>query len=345
MQRSAFSSLLSVLLLVPAVHGWDYEGHRIVNQLGLAALPADFPAFVREPANAERIAFLAGEPDRWRNVADLPIKQSNGLDHYLDLEQLAEAGLDATAVSPLRYEFALQYAAGRAAHPENFPAIDPTKNQDRTREWPGFSPWAITEYYGKLKSAFSYLKTFEEAGGTPEEIANARANIVYVMGVMGHFVGDGAQPLHVTLHHHGWVGPNPHGYTTWAGIHAWIDSGFIEKAGIKLADVAPKVTPAPLLAVTPPADGRDPVFVAVMNYLIAQQKLVEPLYALEKAGKLGHNPEDPVVPEAREFIAARLLTGGEMLASVWLTAWKQAGPDIYLRAQLLKRQAAIPAAK
>src|SRR5207245_10998215 len=69
-------ALLGCACLATAVtvFGWDYEGHRTVNQLALASLPADFPAFVREPANAERIAFLAGEPDRWRNVPDLPIR-------------------------------------------------------------------------------------------------------------------------------------------------------------------------------------------------------------------------------------------------------------------------------
>src|SRR6266550_1686741 len=36
---------------------WDYEGHRIVNQLALASLPTNFPAFVREAETAERVAF------------------------------------------------------------------------------------------------------------------------------------------------------------------------------------------------------------------------------------------------------------------------------------------------
>src|SRR5437016_13059031 len=58
--------------------GWDYEGHRLVNQLALASLPTNFPGFVRNPELAERVAFLAGEPDRWRNTADLPLKHLNG---------------------------------------------------------------------------------------------------------------------------------------------------------------------------------------------------------------------------------------------------------------------------
>jgi hypothetical protein len=233
--RHRHSVLLAALSLAVTASGWDYEGHRTVNQLALASLPADFPAFVREPASAERIAFLAGEPDRWRNASDLPIKHYNSVDHYLDLEQIDEAGLDAATIAPLRYTFAADFSAGRAAHADHFPTIDPAKNTDRTREWPGFLPWAIAEQYGKLKSAFSYLKTFEESGGTPEEISNARANILYVMGVMGHYVGDGAQPLHTTKHHNGWVGANPNNYTKWPGLHSWIDGGFPAKAGVSYA--------------------------------------------------------------------------------------------------------------
>ncbi len=349
-------ALLLILGLAPiaTVQAWDYEGHRIVNQLALAALPADFPAFVREPANAERIAFLAGEPDRWKSAPDLPLRQSNNMDHYLDLEELAEAGLDLAAVPSFRYDFAVQFAAGRAAHAGRFPAIDPARDSDHSREWAGYAPWAITENYAKLKSAFSYLKAYEEAG-TPAEVANAQANIVYVMGVMGHYVGDCAQPLHTTIHHNGWVGANPQGYTTWPGFHAWIDGGFLAKAGIKTADIAPQLKPAQPVNLAPQPGGRDPMFGAVLDYILAQNKLVEPLYALEKAGKLSdalektgkyHQDLEPVNAEGTAFIEGQLRKGGEMLAAVWLTAWKQAGPDTFLRAQLLKREvASAPAAK
>jgi hypothetical protein len=333
--------LPALLLAAPLARAWDYEGHRIVNQLAVAALPADFPAFVREPASAERIAFLSGEPDRWKSAADLPIRNYNGVDHYLDLEQLGDAGLKPDTVSSLRYVFVTQFAAGRIVNPGNYPAFDPAKNSERSREWPGFAPWAITEYYGKLKAAFSYLKAFEEAG-TPDEVANARADIIYMMGVMGHYVGDCAQPLHTTIHHNGWVGENPNNYTRWPGIHAWIDGGFIAAAGIKTENIIPQVVVAPPLVLGPAAEGRDPMFAAVMQYVVEQNKLVEPLYALEKKGVFKAEVA-ATSTEGQAFIKARLLTGGEMLASVWVTAWKNAAPDTYLKAQLLKRQAAAPA--
>jgi hypothetical protein len=352
MQRLSFTALalMAGISAATTASAWDYEGHRIVNQLGLAALPPDFPAFVHESANAERIAFLAGDPDRWRNVPDLPLKQSGGswTDHFCDLEQLPQAGIDPAKVSSFRYDFVLAFAAGRAAHADKFPAIDPAKDSDHTREWPGFAPWAITEYYGKLRSVFSYLKVFEELG-TPDEIANAKANAIYVMGILGHYVGDCAQPLHTTIHHNGWIGPNPNGYTTWPGFHSWIDGGLIGKAGITTKSIVSKVAPAKSLSIAARADKRDPVFVAVMDYLIAQNKLVEPLYQLDKAGKLSDELEKtdrtkphpgPVDPEGRAFVEGQLLKGGEMLADLWTTAWRNAVPDIYLRGQLIKRQLA-----
>lgn len=340
--------LLSSFLFVAAAHqlgtttlqAWDYAGHRIVNQLALRSLPADFPAFVREPDNAERVAFLAGEGDRWRNVPDLIMRQSGGSwsDHFCDLEQIPDAGLDFDKLPSLRYDFIVQFAAGRAVHAEKFSPIDPAKNTDHTREWPGFAPWAIAEHYARLKSAFAYLKVFEELG-TPVEIANARANVVYAMGVMGHYVGDCAQPLHTTVHHNGWVGPNPNGYTTASGIHSWIDGGFIAKAEITLEELSPRVTPARALALSARPDGRDALFVAVVDYLRAQHQLVEPLYALDKAGKF-RIENAPPTPEGRAFICGQLLKGGEMLGALWVTAWRNIPPDTYLRGQLLKRQSA-----
>src|ERR1051325_6880363 len=80
------------------LRAWDYEGHRLVNQLALASLPTNFPAFVHPPAAQERVALLAGEPDRWRNTPDQPMRHYNGPDHYIDLEDLAAAGLEVDVV-------------------------------------------------------------------------------------------------------------------------------------------------------------------------------------------------------------------------------------------------------
>ncbi|MET0263343.1 MAG: hypothetical protein ABW223_10630 [Rariglobus sp.] len=360
-----FRSLLLCLTAATSVQAWDYEGHRTVNQLALAGLPSDFPAFVKHPAAAERIAFLAGEPDRWRSTNELALKHVNGPDHFLDFEYLTDAGIAVGDLSEFRYVYTVQFAAAHAAHPEKFPAIDPAKNKDRTRELIGYLPWAILEHYAKLKTAFAYLRAYEE-GGTPEEIANAQANIIYLMGVMGHYVGDGAQPLHTTKHHAGWVGENPNNYTRAHSIHAWIDGGFIGLGKLTTQDLASQVRPARMLGVgtdeiktsasatpastspTEPAPtsatAQNPIFGDILAYLLVQHAQVEPLYQLEARGALKADASVNDQANGRAFIGEQLLRGGEMLSSLWFTAWKQATPDAYLRAQLKKRKAAASTA-
>lgn len=318
---------------------WDAGGHRVVNQVALAALPADFPDFVRTAEVAERIGFLSGTPDRWRNV-DPWLRQAGGswTDHFLDVEELPLAGLDPRTVSSYRYNFVLAFAAGRQAHADRFPPIDPAKNTDFTREWPGFAPWAIAERAHRLRSAFGYLKAYEEMGGTPEEIANAKADVVHEMGVLGHTVGDCAQPLHTTLNYNGWVGENPHGYTTSNKIHGWIDSA-VSRLGIEPAALAARVPAIEPFGAAVRADGRDPLFVEAMDFLLRQNARVEPLYQLEKAGGFG-DAERPATAEGRAFIEQQAIAGGEMLARFWVTAWKTAPADTYLRTQLARRAAA-----
>jgi hypothetical protein len=238
----------------------------------------------------------------------------------------------------MRYDFVADLANARTAHPEKFAAIDPTKDADHTRELDGFLPWAITEYYEKLKSDFSTLKAFKQAGGTPVEIANAEADCVYVMGVMGHYVGDGAQPLHTTKHFNGWVGENPKGYTTKPNFHGWIDGGYFKKTGgIKIDVLVDKINPAEKIADAETPQG---VFNDVVNYLVAQNKLVEPLYQMEKAGQLSGEGDKGL--EGRSFLEGQLVKGGQMLGNIWLTAWLEAPTDTYLQKQLQQRSADAP---
>jgi hypothetical protein len=326
---------LSACFLFPSnTLAWDYLRHRFINQLALASLPKEFPAFVRELANAERIQFLGGEPDRWRNQRDRALRHLNGLDHYFDVEYLAQYQLKPAKLSHFRYEFVEQMATARV----KLKLPLPNENADRTKGHPGFLPWAINEHYLKLVSAFSYLKVFEEMG-TPKEIANARANVIYRMGILSHFVGDASQPLHTTKHFNGWTGDNPNQYTTSRRFHSWIDGGFFNaikghdaKGMLAKARAAKRlVTPAS----TDDASGR---FQFCVQYILGQHALVEPLYQIDKAGKL--SPKTPA--EGKKFLQTQLVKGGQVLGDLWFTAWKEAPPDKFLQSYLAKRKLKKP---
>src|SRR6266850_2999434 len=289
--RIALSAAAAAFVLINAstAFAWDYEGHRVVNQLALASLPTNFPAFVRAPEAAERVAFLAGEADRWRNTPDLPLQHCQEPEHFMDIEELAQFGLHADMLPVFRYDFVSQVAAARKARPEIAAGADDPAHKHR---WIGLLPWAITENYGKLKSGFSYLKAFEQNHGTPEEITNAQANILYVMGVMGHYVGDASQPLHTTIHHHGWVGENPHGYSTRQSFHGWMDGGYFAKiGGANVKEMQAKLRPAQIVQIKDRSAKPEEMFQTTMLFILDQHKLVEPLYQLDKDGKLSGEGE------------------------------------------------------
>ena len=152
------------------------------------------------------------------------------------------------------------------------------------------------------------------------------------------FVGDGAQPLHTTKHHHGWVGDNPNRYSTNYSIHAWIDGGYILQFGVSADKVRAQLRPARVLSGPNAGGAITNMFQLVIAYLVEQHKAVEPLYRLEKAGKLSGRQE--LSQEGHDFITKQMLKASQMLGDLWLTAWQQAPPDMFLRSALAKRKSA-----
>ena len=332
--KTRFIFLVLLAGMASLAQAYDYEGHHLINQLAMGALPADFPQFVRAPRARTRIAFLGGEADRWRNTRRLPLRHANNPDHYLDVEDLALYGMEPSALTPFRYEFVAQMARTRAAFPERFPPIDQQHDLEHVRSLPGFLPWTMAEYYGKLESAFSCLKAFRE-NGTADEIANAEENVIYIMGVMGHFVGDATQPLHTTSSYNGWLGDNPKGYTTNHTFHAWIDGGFLAKAGFPtVAELQPQLRPARELPVSSSATN-SPVFHSMVQFVLDQHALVEPLYQLEKDGKFSASSSQR--EEGTNFLCHQFVVAAQMLSDLWETAWKQAPTDTFLKSHLAAR--------
>jgi hypothetical protein len=284
LSKQTVIGLLGGVVLLAAnrnAHAWDYNIHRLVNELAVASLPSDFPAFVREPQSVERIAFLSGEADRWRNTPDVRLHHVNRPDHYIDIEDLEVYGLDPKRLPPLRYDFVGSIAVKREADPAPWAHLTEDNNKDHTKQLCGLLPWTIAESYSRLKSGFSYLKAYQSGGGTPEEIANAQQNIIYVMGVMGHYVGDATQPLHTTKHYNGWVGENPNQYTTNRTIHSWIDGGFWAAAGIPTArELKQDLRTAEPVTLDGKVVPSESMFSAIVRFILESHALVEPLYKM-----------------------------------------------------------------
>jgi hypothetical protein len=312
--RRTSSFLLALLAGASSALGWSAHGHRTITYLALESLPQEAPAWLREASIRHRIADQSNEPDRWRGLQSDTLAHENGPDHYLDVEELAGFGLTLETVSPYRYEFLRDMAVALHEHPEMAGPYDAAADKDKTKRWPGFLPHAIQEHYNKLRCSFNTLRILEALNdpARADQLVMARENCIQQMGMLSHFVADGAQPLHATKHHHGWVGENPKGYTTDKGIHSYIDGTIVDLHGLTVESMRPRLTPLPKL------DGKDP-WKDVIAYIRRSCDQVEPLYALEKSGDL---PKE----KGKEFVEGRFSDAAATLGALYWAAWESSAP-------------------
>jgi hypothetical protein len=285
------AALLAFFLVQPPVAlGWGAEGHQYINKVAAQHIPPDMPRFLKRAA--AEITYLGPEPDRWRSPATFALKNAQEPDHFIDLERVA--WLD--PLPPGRSEFYRKLYEKRAAttdHPDDY-----------LPEHVGLQPYIVAEIYGRMVSAFHQYRQLREQHQPTAAVQHA---IVFYAGWLGHYVADGSQPLHTTIHYNGWVGPNPNGYTTEHGIHAQFESTYVAQ-NITAKDFAQWVHAPQRLTDS---------FAQYMAYLKQSNKLVEGVYALDKA----HGFTGKGTPEAFDFTTHRLAAGSQMLLDLWYTAW------------------------
>jgi hypothetical protein len=289
-------SVLSCLVLQPLPAGaWGNEGHRLINRLAASSLPADVPAFLRSESAINEIEYLGPEPDRWRSRAEPELSAAQAPEHFIDLEP-------ADALGPLprnRLDFeAKVFAAGQ--RPEKI----------------GLQPWETVEVWERLKAA---LREYRNLSAAKQDTRGVEAAVLFYAGWLGHYVGDGSQPLHTTDKYNGWVGPNPNGYTTAHQIH-WQFEGPFVAANEHEAEVRARMT-------APQAIDGD-IFESYVAYLRHTATYVEKVYQLDKAGGFAGAGS----AESRDFTADRLAAGASMLRDMIYTAWIDSAkpvPDPY----------------
>ena len=296
--RLAAAFVLLPLLSVQPAFAWGMDGHIMINRIAGATLPADVPAFLRAPAALDALAYYGPEPDRWRSTAEPELNAAQAPEHFIDLEYADLAG----PLPRRRYDYIRALAAAQPKHPD----------LQLTPEKVGLQPYVTTEVYQRLESAFRDYRALVAA---KQDSKPSEAEIVFLAGWLGHYVADGSMPLHTSIQYNGWVGPNPHGYTTEHHIHALFETDFVH-ANVKPTDFAP------LVEASKPAVLHD-VFDDYLAYLRHSNTLVEQTYQLEKAGAF----TGAGTPEGRAFVDQQLAAGAIELRNMIYTAWiKSAEP-------------------
>jgi hypothetical protein len=289
--RSVVAIAFMVLLIPGSALAWGEKGHLLINRLAIETSASKLPEFMN--ASREHLIYNAPEPDRWRDEGrNSPMNNTQQADHFFDSELWGPIA----TIDPDRYAFMEKVAVKK---------VQLVKI--------GYLPYAIIENYGKLVNGFRFWRNAK----TPEDRESARQNVVYVAGVLGHYVGDGSMPMHLSVQYNGWLesSPNPKGYTRDRGFHSRYESVFVD-AAIDPSAVRPKVQGPQRLT---------NVWDSIKQYLNTSFSELEPAYELEKAGEI--NPEKPHV-KGTEFIANELARASTMLGNLWYTAWLESGEPV-----------------
>lgn len=290
--RSLTALALSSLIPAQQALAWGVDGHHMINHLAGTNLPGDMPSFLRSPDGLNSLEYYAPEPDHWRGRGEPQLANESSPDHFIALERVALLG-------PLprnRYDYVRALVPLQAAHPD----------LPLTVERMGTQPYQTVEMYERLKSA---MRDYRSLVADKRDTKALEAEILFLAGILGHYVGDGSMPLHTSIYPNGWSGPNPNGYTTEHHIHALFESAFVG-ANVRIGDLTPVVK-----ANEPKVLGD--VFDDYLAYLRHSNTLVEKTYELEKAGAFSGEG----TPEGKAFAVERLAAGATELRDIIYTAW------------------------
>ena len=280
-------ALASISIVAPWAGAWGEDGHRWINRIAAEKLPDDAPQFLRSAA--DRLSFLGPEPDRWRDARGTIRALANGSapDHFIDIDDPEFF----KAIPADRYQYS-DWLRSKGKEPSKI----------------GFLPYAMLEGYEKIMVLFRQWRDPKNAA----ERQQFEQNIIYCAGVLGHYVADASQPMHVTVNYNGWVtSPNPEGFTR-DPIHGKFESDFV-RARIKPDDFRDLVKVSRNL---------DDPFAEIKKYIFDSYAQVDNLYRLDR--KVRWDAANTSL-ESKQFVTRRLAAGAQMLSDLWYTAWVKSG--------------------
>jgi hypothetical protein len=279
------AAVASLSLVPRRALAWGEVGHRLSGRAAATDLPGEMPGFFRKAT--PQLEYLNPEPDRWRSRIYMEMNEAFSYDHFVDMEMVPPAAFDAED----RYAYLIALFQAGVKQPETA----------------GLLSFHIVELYQRLRAEFHLWRNTRDKR-TRRWIEE---RIVNDAGLLGHYVSDGANPHHTTVHYNGWNKdyPNPNNYTTDNTFHGRFESEFVQ-ARIQLNDLLPRVNRTPRTLDNPRAD--------VMKFLRDSNSQVTRLYEIEKRNTFN---KETTAPENKEFAVERLVAGIQMLRDLWWTAW------------------------
>ena len=299
--------LCGALAFAPApVSAWGAHGHRLVSGAAIRTLPDTMPIFLRNGAAHDEIALLGPEADRVKG-AGAPLDDDDNPGHFVNVLDDATVG-GVVKLSALPRD--------RAAYDRELRTAKPPTDEFAQ----GYLPYQIADGWQHIVRDLAFWRVDvvgETKAPTPEE----RAFFTYDRGVReavtlrdvgywGHFVADGSQPLHVSVHFNGWNGAkygNPNNFSEVRSIHSRFETALVR--AVATEDLVVARVPALVTS-------SDPILAQVGVYLTASAGTVPDVYRLEAAGAI-----DARSPAATSLVLDRLAAGAAQMRNLIVEAW------------------------
>jgi hypothetical protein len=306
--RVSMLALCAALAAAPLpAAAWGALGHRIINGAAIRTLPETLPAFLRAPDAHDEISLLGPEADRIKGSGK-PLDDDDSPGHYVDAQD--DMTIDGTPLAALPDD--------RRAYDRALAAAVPPSDEFSQ----GYLPYSIADGWEHVVRDLAYWRVDvvgERRAATADERAFfhfdrtvREAVTLRDIGYWGHFVGDGSQPLHVSVHFNGWNSgrtnyPNPNGFSNSTTIHSRFETTLVRE-----------VATEDLVVARVPGVGTSsaPILTQVGGYLAKTESFVPAVYRLEAAGGI-----DGQSPDAKNLVLDRLAGGAAEMRDLIVEAW------------------------
>jgi len=286
MKKFILPLFLAALTLAHGTAGaWGFFGHRTITQIAIYELPPSMQAFYYR--HMAELVRLSTAPDERRNS-----DPKEGPRHFIDMDHYSED--NPFGKLPKQYDKAVQkYSA------------------DTIQKY-GTVPWVIMDMKDSLTQAFRVSDTVA---------------IIKYSAELSHYVGDAFVPLHTTINYDGQL-------TDQKGLHSLWESQLPERFinDYKLDGEPAKYVKDPLLALWGVIQQSYGFLGETFDRATKIEKVMKPEVRFtfsHRYGKTSRRYSDAFADEYEKAVGGmvdfRLKGAPNMVASLWLTAWQDAG--------------------
>lgn len=347
---SFLAAVILVLSLISAseAYSWGERGHQIVSRVAAALLkdrhrenPKLYTPFV---TRTEMLAHLANIPDiGWKSL-DKEVSKSLDPSHWFDTEYLMPSpSLKQTPRQIHEIKALIIANCEKTTLKDRMPCPEIAQGQ-KSLDIAGSAPWRVAQFAKLSEDALKLVQqALKHKTSSEADYRDAIDQALLYAGLMGHFVGDLAQPMHTSADYDGWQREQ-------GGLHAYFESEAVDALPLGVDDevfaFAKAQTPSRKLITQLSLNDKQllPTYLDLalalnfdsfqrLDYLFgldSKGAVLTKSVQLEK-GRTSATRKLPAdsLPVFRDLLIERLAYGADALATFWEAIWRNAGePDL-----------------